>query len=202
MARGGRQGLLPLFLQGEQQRQVGLAAATLGRLGVVRPAHGTAHGSGVFEVEEDVGQLIRRRRDLVPPAVGQGHADALHQALDLRAVLRGSVLEQSFGLLQQGPSLHRLALALARPGDQFVEPAEGEMPILAPGPREGQREAVQARALLEKAERLLERTQPEDRVEVERLMTAVRTALTDRQWDRLTAACNELADTLFYLEDS
>jgi molecular chaperone DnaK len=77
-----------------------------------------------------------------------------------------------------------------------------ELPELAPGPREGQRETVQARALLEKAERLLERVQPEDRVEVERLMTKVRTALTDRQWDKVTAACNELADTLFYLEDS
>jgi molecular chaperone DnaK len=80
-------------------------------------------------------------------------------------------------------------------------PEEEELPSLVPGPREGQREAVQARALLEKAERLLERTQPEDRAEVERLMTKVRTALTDRQWDKLTASCNELADTLFYLED-
>ena len=75
------------------------------------------------------------------------------------------------------------------------------IPELAPGPREGQRETVQARALLEKAERLLERVQPEDRVEIERLMTKVRTALTDRQWDKVTAASNELADTLFYLED-
>ncbi|HZV03538.1 MAG TPA: Hsp70 family protein [Gemmataceae bacterium] len=81
------------------------------------------------------------------------------------------------------------------------EVEEDEFPSLVPGPREGQREAVQARALLEKAERLLDRTQPEDRAEVERLMTKVRTALTDRQWDKLTAACNELADTLFYLED-
>ncbi|MGH7222257.1 MAG: Hsp70 family protein [Gemmataceae bacterium] len=81
-------------------------------------------------------------------------------------------------------------------------PVEEELPSLVAGPREGQREAVQARALLEKAERLLERTQPEDRAEVERLMTKVRTALTDRLWDKLTAACNELADTLFYLEDS
>jgi molecular chaperone DnaK len=79
---------------------------------------------------------------------------------------------------------------------------EEEAPSLVPGPREGQREAVQARALLEKAERLLDRTQPEDRSEVERLMTAVRTALTDRQWNKLTTACNELADTLFYLEDA
>jgi molecular chaperone DnaK len=85
-----------------------------------------------------------------------------------------------------------------------VETLEGpeEIPTLAPGPREGQREAVQARALLEKAERLLERTTPEDRVEVERLMERVRVALTDRQWTQLTVACNELADTLFYLEDA
>lgn len=76
------------------------------------------------------------------------------------------------------------------------------MPELAPGPREGQRETVQARALLEKAERLLERIQPEDRVEVERMMTKIRTALTDRQWDKVTTASNELADTLFYLEDA
>jgi len=61
---------------------------------------------------------------------------------------------------------------------------------------------VQARALLEKAERLLEKVQPEDRAEVERLMERVRAALTDRQWDRVTAASNELADTLFYLEDA
>jgi molecular chaperone DnaK len=77
-----------------------------------------------------------------------------------------------------------------------------EIPSLAPGPREGQRETVQARALLEKAERLMERVQPVDKPEVERLMGQVRTALTDRQWDRLTAASNELADVLFYLEDA
>jgi len=88
--------------------------------------------------------------------------------------------------------------------DETEEDGEGpedEAPSLAPGPREGQREAVQARALLEKAERLMERVQPEDKAEVERLMEKVRTALTDRQWDRLTAASNELADVLFYLED-
>src|SRR5262249_50037588 len=39
------------------------------------------------------------------------------------------------------------------------EPGE-EVPSLAPGPREGQRESVQARALLEKAERLLPKVLP------------------------------------------
>ncbi|MBL8798558.1 MAG: hypothetical protein JNM56_31975, partial [Planctomycetia bacterium] len=50
--------------------------------------------------------------------------------------------------------------------------------------------------------RLLEKVQPEDRGEVERLMTAVRGALTDRKWAELTTAANELADVLFYLEDA
>ncbi len=76
------------------------------------------------------------------------------------------------------------------------------MPELVAGPREGQRETVQAKALLEKAARLLETVQPEDRPEVERLMDKVRTALTDRQWVALAAATNGLTDVLFYLEDA
>jgi molecular chaperone DnaK len=85
--------------------------------------------------------------------------------------------------------------------EEEVDAVDEPLPELAPGPREGQREAVQARALLEKAERLLDKAQPEDRVDIEKLMTKVRTALTDRRWDQLTSASNELADTLFYLED-
>ena len=93
--------------------------------------------------------------------------------------------------------------------EDFEEEDEGmpaaelpEVPELVTGPREGQRETVQARALLEKAERLLPSVSPEDRLEVERLMTRVRTVLTDRQWDKLTTASNELSDILFYLEDA
>jgi molecular chaperone DnaK len=80
--------------------------------------------------------------------------------------------------------------------------AEPTIPELLAGPREGQRETVQAKALLEKAERLMERVPPEDQPELERLMERVRTALTDRQWPALTAATNDLTDALFYLEDA
>ena len=52
------------------------------------------------------------------------------------------------------------------------------------------------------ASSLLATVPAKDRTEVERLMTRVRNALTDRQWDRLTAANNELSDILFYLEDA
>jgi molecular chaperone DnaK len=86
-----------------------------------------------------------------------------------------------------------------------VEPAgEGpfsSIPSLDAGPREGQREAVQARALLEKAERLRAKAAPEDQAELDRLMGNVRTALDDRNWGGLEAASNALADVLFYLED-
>ncbi len=86
--------------------------------------------------------------------------------------------------------------------DIEAEDASPESPELVPGPREGQRETVQARALLEKAERLMQPLGPDDRAEVERLMQKVRTALTDRKWDDLTSASNELSDILFYLEDA
>jgi molecular chaperone DnaK len=86
--------------------------------------------------------------------------------------------------------------------EEFEEELDGELPELVPGPREGQRETVQARALLEKAERLLEKVAPEDKVELERMLNAVRMAVTDRQWEKVTKACNELSDILFYLEDA
>ncbi len=76
-----------------------------------------------------------------------------------------------------------------------------DMPQLFAGPAEGQRETVQARALLEKADRVREKVSDEDRAELDRLAERVRVALTDRAWGDLTLAGNELADVLFYLED-
>jgi molecular chaperone DnaK len=83
-----------------------------------------------------------------------------------------------------------------------AEEDDATVPELVAGPREGQRETVQARALLEKAERLLTQTAAEDRAEIERLMERVRTNLTDRKWQPLGVACDELSDVLFYLEDA
>jgi molecular chaperone DnaK len=87
-------------------------------------------------------------------------------------------------------------------GEEVPLTEDNSAPELVVGPREGQRETVQARALLEKAERLTAAAPAEDQAEVERLMTAVRNALTDRRWDELTTASNELSDVLFYLEDA
>jgi molecular chaperone DnaK len=91
----------------------------------------------------------------------------------------------------------------AAPTPQGAAPDDDaeQVPQLVSGPREGQREAVQARALIEKAERLVEGLSKEDRSDIEKLMEQVRIALADRRWDTLTTASNELADLLFYVED-
>ena len=152
--------------------------------------------------------------------VAAGNPIVVQLDLNLDGMLKVSARERATGLQKQVVIENALARYEAEERDEARERleelwgegeeeappppdgAEEELPSLVPGPREGQREAVQARALLEKAERLLEKVQPEDRAEVERLMERVRTALTDRQWDKVTAASNEMADTLFYLEDA
>jgi molecular chaperone DnaK len=95
-----------------------------------------------------------------------------------------------------GPSLDD------RGDDRPAPPPPADVPLLFSGPAEGQRETVQARALLEKAERVREKVSAEDGAELDRLTERVRVALTDRAWGDLTAAGNELADVLFYLEDA
>jgi molecular chaperone DnaK len=129
--------------------------------------------------------------------------------LQKQVVIENALAQFAQERVQARERLDRLWVDQADPFEDEDEEAEEsdevmageEVPSLAPGPREGQREAVQARALLEKADRLIPRVQAEDKPEVDRLMEKVRTALTDRHWDKLTAASNELADVLFYLED-
>jgi molecular chaperone DnaK len=157
-------------------------------------------------------------------AVPAGNQIVVQLDLNLDGMLKVSARERATGLQKQITIENALAryereerdaarerleqlwegqnfLPEATADDEELE-AGGAVPELVPGPREGQRESVQARALLEKADRLLGHATPEDRAEVERLMERVRAALTDRQWGRVTAACNELADVLFYLEDA
>jgi molecular chaperone DnaK len=88
--------------------------------------------------------------------------------------------------------------------DEAADELAGDdaMPELAPAPREGQRETVQARALLEKAERIREKVSPEDQAELDKLMERVRVNVADRKWEALNQSCNELTDVLFYLEDA
>ncbi len=63
-----------------------------------------------------------------------------------------------------------------------------------------QRETVQAHALIEKAERLMEKANPEDREDLVDLIEAVRDALDRNETGALNQAVTALADLLYYLE--
>jgi molecular chaperone DnaK len=160
--------------------------------------------------------------------VPSGNQLVVQLDLDLNGMLRVSAREKATGLQKQVTIENALAqferdeVQHARERiDRLWEQSEGDEdanegeafddaplasephePELVAGPREGQREMVQARALLEKAERLTANLSPEDRSEIERLMAQLNNALTDRNWARVTGATNELSDVLFYLEDA
>ncbi len=75
------------------------------------------------------------------------------------------------------------------------------MPELIAGPSEGQRESVQARALLDKAAQLRPQSTPEDQQDLDQLCERLQVGLADRNWPAVQQACAELSDVLFYLED-
>ena len=100
-------------------------------------------------------------------------------------------------------------VASAEPEEAFDESSMTRLPEGAIGltpevsePREGQRETVQARDLLEKADRIRAKASTEDQEELERLAVKVRETLADSRWPELQTACNDLSDVLFYLEDA
>lgn len=155
--------------------------------------------------------------------VPAGNQIVVQLDLNLDGILKVSARERATGLQKQVTIENALAAFEREERDQaqerlrafwdeeenaegFAPPADDSLvhdtPELVPGPREGQRETVQARALLEKAERLLDKMNPGDQGEVQKLMAKVRTALTDRHWDKVTSAGNELSDILFYLEEA
>jgi molecular chaperone DnaK len=174
---------------------------------------------GVYQGENEdvrhnfkVGELVIEGLARVP----SGNALTVQFDLNLDGVLRVSAKERATGLQKQATIANALTRARAAEGEQArerlrrlwsqgEEEGEDEGPAqleLAPGPGDGHRETVQARALLEKAERLLPKAPAEDRGEIERLMGNVRTNMAERKWEQLTRASNELADVLFYLEDA
>jgi molecular chaperone DnaK len=63
------------------------------------------------------------------------------------------------------------------------------------------RAVVQARALIEKAERLLPSVDDVDKADVESLLAQLRDAINTRNTSAIEAHSDELADMLFYMED-
>jgi hypothetical protein len=64
------------------------------------------------------------------------------------------------------------------------------------------RAVVQARALIEKAERLLPTVEDVDKADFERLMSQLRDAISTNNTSDIEARSDELSDMLFYMEDT
>lgn len=118
------------------------------------------------------------------------------------AMARFAVEERSAAQERLNRLWSESAFSLDAPLEQESNRIFGRGPELDPGPQEGQRETVQARALLEKADRIIARAAEADKDELRRLKQDVEASLQDRRWGDLTSAMNHLSDVLFYLEDA
>jgi molecular chaperone DnaK len=92
------------------------------------------------------------------------------------------------------------------PAEQVPQPkpriSAPATPTSLGAPTEGARETVQARSLLEKADRVRGKASAEDQAELDKLTGRVKAALDEKRWADVQSACTELADVLFYLEDA
>ena len=122
--------------------------------------------------------------------------------LDLDGILHVSAIEKKTGLSKrititnalQKMDNTALAQAQERIGGLFGD--EEGFPISG----SGHQEIVQARALVEKAERMLEQASPEDRDEMVNLIETILDALASTTLEALAEPCGQLSEILFYLE--
>ncbi len=123
-------------------------------------------------------------------------------ALDVNGILNVTSREKRTGLEKQ----ITIDNATARFEQQELEAARKRLSVLtedepqdedAPSER---RETVQAQALIEKAERLMENANAEDKEDLVNLVEAVRDALADGDADATERAVTELSDLIYYLE--
>ncbi len=96
------------------------------------------------------------------------------------------------------------------PFDDEPEPAEqvpaakSRIAAVSPPPADASasKETAQAESLLAKADRIRVKASSEDQAELDKLAGRVRAAVAAGEWAEAQKACGELADVLFYLEDS
>jgi molecular chaperone DnaK len=127
-------------------------------------------------------------------------------SLDVNGVLQVTAIEKKSGLkkgitienamarMDQGEVDASRERVDALFGEQTAEPAGASKP-------EGEPKAViEAKALIEKAEGLMEKATEEDREEIANLIEAIHDALESEDIEALTAPVDELSDILYYLE--
>lgn len=152
-----------------------------------------------------IGEFMVENLSKVPA----GNPIIVQFALDLNGIMQVSAREKNTGLeksiridnvlsrFQEG----ELETARARVNALFAggETAEGKPAATTGGPTDHQL-TVQARALVEKAERLLDSAAPDDREEMINLIETIRDAVNGGNLAALTEPMAALSDILFYLE--
>ncbi len=138
--------------------------------------------------------------------VPSGNPIILQLSLDLDGILQVSAREKTTGLEKS----IRIDNAISRFREGELEAARERVEALfsQQEPRAGETGAggtprqlkVQAEALVEKAERMLDAAAPDDREDIISLIETIRDALRNEAVDALPKAMDELADILFYLE--
>ncbi|HYQ91671.1 MAG TPA: Hsp70 family protein, partial [Candidatus Competibacteraceae bacterium] len=138
--------------------------------------------------------------------VPAGNPIILQLALDLDGILQVSAREKNTGL-EKSIRIDN-AISRFREGELEVARERVEALFSQPEPRAAETGTggtprqlkVQAEALVEKAERMLDEATPDDREDMIGLIETIRDALHTEAVDALPKAMEELADILFYLE--
>ncbi|MFV0277528.1 MAG: Hsp70 family protein [Parahaliea sp.] len=134
--------------------------------------------------------------------VPAGNPIVMTFSLDLDGILQVTAKEKTTGLAKS----ISIDNAIARFEESEMEQARARIGELYEGePASGResarsREHTRARALIEKAERLMEKAGDEDREDLVDSIEAVSDAITTSNTEALQAATDELADLIFYLE--
>jgi molecular chaperone DnaK (HSP70) len=121
-------------------------------------------------------------------------------SLDVNGILKVSSKEKKTGLEKQitidNATAHFEQEEMAAARERLGALIDGEATV----PDSHDREAVQARALIEKAERLMGTASADDREDLADLAEAVRDALDANDETALHKASDELSDLIYYLE--
>jgi molecular chaperone DnaK len=121
-------------------------------------------------------------------------------SLDVNGILHVTSREKRTGLEKH----ITIDNATARFEEEELDAARGRLSALIQGEAEDvtpeRRDAVQARALTEKAERLLESANAEDREDLVNLVESVQDALAQGDTPALQRSVAELSDLIYYLE--
>jgi molecular chaperone DnaK len=153
--------------------------------------------------------------------VPAGNEVMVHMNLTLDGILRVTATEKHTGLQRQVRIENALARFQRDDRDEALDRLELLFETQSPGqdaddaavavesPRGGtppetlsvQRAVVRARAVLEKAERLLPSIEPEEREELDAVIERLRQAITVSQLADIEVLSTELDEALFYLED-